>query len=230
MAGQGDVKTQADRNSEGLASSYGTPLAAMNDVPSRSCNASEDWERDVRRFDGSFCEGFVFPRPGPLEIPPENPQESPEHRRILNDFDDYLLGLFHTYGWRLLMSEEVLQRLAEWERRSPHLLKRLGEELALRSRVVRGDAPHPFDRDLYDFKEKASEELKVLLNKARTVFGSRHRRPNCSQISEWMKTEVQSQPSSFFAPYTQTYSSFVRSLRPSNSVIVIAPPGLQPER
>ena len=201
--------------SESLAPPYGTPLDAMNDVPADPAMRARIGAEMFAGLMQRFADGLSSRDLDLWKSPPKDLQGSPEHRRVLNDFDDYLLGLFHTYGWRLFMSEGVLQRLAEWEKHGPHLLKRLGEELALRSRVVKGKARHPLDdRDLYEFKEKASEELKVLFRMARTFFGSSNRRPKCLTIADWMKLEIETQPSSFRSLHASRLSlySFINTL------------------
>jgi len=73
--------------------------------------------------------------------PPERPEESREHLRLLRAFDEFLLGQFAEFGWRLLMSVGVLHRVSEWEKHAPDLLSRLGKQLELRSMVLRGSIP-----------------------------------------------------------------------------------------
>jgi hypothetical protein len=97
--------------------------------------------------------------------PPARPEESPEHLRLLRSFDDFLLRQFAEWGWRLLMSANVLHRISEWEKHDPALLGRLGKELELRSKVLRGEKCAPFGEDIDKFADPTIEEVANLLRR-----------------------------------------------------------------
>ena len=152
--------------------------------------------------------------------PPSNISTFPEHRRIVDLFDDYILGQFAEWGWRLLMSRGALQRLAEWEKHSPHLLRRLGAELELKSKTFRGEKQARLPEDIEKFADGAIEELSRLLRLQRDEFGQRAT-ARCERIAEWMKAEVEARPEEFPFLYHQRAQlhAFVAGLPRSNSTM-----------
>jgi hypothetical protein len=95
------------------------------------------------------------------------------------------------------MSAGVLQRLAEWEKHSPELLRRVGCELELRSRVFRGEKSAPLAEDIDRFADRAIPELDRLIRMQRDHFGSRTGASSCQDVAEWMKQQVQGRASEF---------------------------------
>jgi hypothetical protein len=150
--------------------------------------------------------------------PPANITAFPEHRRIVDLFDDYILHEFGEWGWRLLMSRGALQRLAEWEKHSPHLLRRLGEELELKSKILREEKQAPLPQGVEEFADAAIEELGRLLRLQRDEFGQRPT-ARCARIAEWMKAEVEKRPSEFYFlhQHRAQLHAFVESLPRRNA-------------
>jgi hypothetical protein len=122
--------------------------------------------------------------------PPARPEESPEHLRLMRAFDDFLLRQFTEWGWRLLMSAGVLHRISEWEKHDPVLLGRLGKELELRSKVLRGEKCAPFGEDIDKFADPTIEELANLLGRQRLEFGTNKKAVSCEKIAVWIRSEV----------------------------------------
>jgi hypothetical protein len=122
--------------------------------------------------------------------PPEHPEESPNHVRLLRAFDEFLLAQFAEWGWRLLMSVDVLHRVSEWEKHAPDLLSRLGKQLELRSMVLRGAKCAPFGEDIDKFADPAIEELAILLHRQREEFGRRREAVSCENIATWVRAEI----------------------------------------
>jgi len=128
--------------------------------------------------------------------PPTRPEESPEHLRLLHAFDDFLLCQFAEWGWRLLMSAEVLHRISEWEKHDPVLLERLGKELGLRSRVLRGEKCAPLGKNIHKFADPTIKELKILLQQ-QLDFGTKRKAVSCEKIALRIRSEVAAHPAKF---------------------------------
>jgi hypothetical protein len=129
--------------------------------------------------------------------PPIRPEESPEHLRLLHAFDDFLLCQFAEWGWRLLMSAEVLHRISEWEKHEPVLLERLGKELGLRSKVLRGEKCAPLGEDIDKFADPTIKELKILLRQRRLDFVSKRKAVSCEKLAAWIRSEIVAHPTKF---------------------------------
>jgi hypothetical protein len=173
------------------------PLALMTRPPAdplvREGIGNQVWAGIVLRFESTLSE-----RDKHLwHAPPADPGKSAEHMRVLHMFDDFLLSQFAEWGWRMFMSPGVIQRLTEWEKHSPAMLERLGRELALRSRVLRGEKAAPLAEDIENFADSAIEELQRLLRRQRDKFGAKTRAPSCREVSAWMKSEIESRPMEF---------------------------------
>jgi hypothetical protein len=122
--------------------------------------------------------------------PPERPEESSEHLRLLRAFDEFLLGQFAELGWRLLMSFGVLHRVSEWEKHTPDLLSRLGKQLKLRSMVLRGEKCAPFGEDIDKFADPAIKELAILLHRQRAELDRKRAAVSCENIAIWVRAEI----------------------------------------
>jgi hypothetical protein len=170
------------------------PLALMDAPPhdpiERDRIGNEIWMGIVLRFEARLSE----PEKSLLRNPPADPKQSSEYKRLVHLFDDYLLSQFADFGWKLLMSRDVLDRVAIWESERTELVERLGRELVDRSRVFRGDKSAGFGERLEDFADKAVEQLHRLLSRLRDEFGKRNVLPTCERIAAWMKLEIESDP------------------------------------
>jgi|SRR5580704_3166563 hypothetical protein len=153
----------------------------------------EVWTGLYFRFDGNLSEQERSMR----RNPPKPGEKCDEYLHLAHAFDDFLLHQFAEFGWRMLMSVEVLQRLAEWEKHSPVLLARLGEELALRSKVLRGEKSAPLGIGIEKFADAAIVELGMLLSRQREEFGPKRGVVSCEKISAWMKAEIDARPAEF---------------------------------
>jgi hypothetical protein len=132
-----------------------------------------------------------------LGKPPENPLEDREYVVALKRFDEYILDQFAMWGWRLLLSKEVVRILARWEGLRPDLLERCGQRLAVKSRTFRGEKSVPFPDDIAQFADGAIVELQSLLRRQRDEFARRGFVARCDRIAEWMKLEIEARPSDF---------------------------------
>lgn len=182
---------------EELAKQEAPPLALITSPPAdaneRDDTGRQMWTGLVLRFENGLSE---HDRELWLN-PPAEVGASPAHLRVMHAFDDFLLHQFAEFGWLLLMSVSVLKRIAEWQKHAPHLLERLGKELALMSRVSRSEKSAPLPEDIDVFADDASEELQRLLRRQREEFCSKRGVPSCAEIAVWMKSEIQSQPAQF---------------------------------
>ena len=131
-----------DRLAEQETPSLATMTKPPLDATTRDMIGRRVWEALIMRFE----DGLSASDRALWQTPPERPEKSPPHLRVMHAFDAFLLGQFAEWGWRLLMSVEVLHRISEWEKHSPALLARLGKELALNAEVLRGEKPAPFQR------------------------------------------------------------------------------------
>jgi hypothetical protein len=197
-----DIRPQEDTQLALLA-------APPDDAVLRDRMGQELWEGLILVFERRLSERDL----ALWKNPPSNISTFPEHLRILGLFDDYILDQFAEWGWRLLMSSGALQRLAEWEKHSPHLLRRLGEELELKSKIFRGEKQARLPEGIEEFADGAIEELGRLLRLQRDEFGQRAT-ARCERIAEWMKSEVEARQSEFrylFFHRAQLHA-FVRNL------------------
>ena len=182
---------------EALSKEQSAPLGLMTRPPAdpttREGIGAQVWTGILMRFEASLSERDR----GLWRNPPADVSVSPEHLRVLNGFDDFLLSQFAEWGWRLLMSSAVLQRLAEWEKHNPRMLRRLGEELELRSLVFRGEKPAPLPNDIDQFADSAIPELERLLRLQRDHYGVRAEASSCSDVAAWMRETIRSRPVEF---------------------------------
>ena len=172
------------------------PLAIMKMPPVDSADrenlGQQVWTGLCLRFESELSEQDVK-----LWRNPPQPDEkiSGDHLRLMNAFDAFLLERVRDLGWRLMMSAGFIQRLAVWEMHSPHLLKRLGNELELKSKIYRGEAKAPINLSK-QFIDGISEDLDRLLTRMRTRFGAR-RLPSCADLALAMKAEIETQAPQF---------------------------------
>jgi hypothetical protein len=193
-----DSPTHNPSATESLARGPEPPLVLMTRPPDdpilRERIGAEMWTGVCLRFESALSEQDKRL----WADPPPDPAKSPEYMRVMHMFDNFLLSQFSEWGWRLLMSRGALHRLSEWEIYSPAMLDRLESELALRSRVLRGEKSAPFAEDIVKFMDGdngdngAIAELQRLLRRQRDEFGARSRAPSCGEIAEWIKEEVKS--------------------------------------
>ena len=192
------------------------PLATMAlppaDPAKREKIGQQVWTGLCLRFESELSEqDFKL-----WQNPPED-KISGEHRRLMNAFDSFLLDRARDFGWRLMMSEGFIRRLAVWEIHSLHLLKRLGNELELKSKIFRGEKKAPTDIS-EDAVTGLCADLDRLLSRMRTKFGAQRRTPSCADIARVMKTEIESVPIEFpwlFAERGQLYQ-YVENLELRN--------------
>lgn len=149
-----------------------------------------------------------------LAKPPENPAKDRDYLMALKRFDAYILEQFAEWGWRMLMSREVVRILARWEGLDPDALETCGKKLALKSKIFRGEKAAPFSEGIEQFADGAITELQSLLRIQRDEFARRGTVARCDRIAEWMKLEIESRPADFprlhahlgqLAAYVQTY-------------------------
>jgi hypothetical protein len=152
----------------------------------------ELWVGLVMRFQQSIPErdALLF-RNAPQDV-----SNSAQHLRVLNAFDEFLLGQFAEWGWRMFLSRDIVKRMAQWEIHSPDLCRRLGEMLEVKSRVFRGERSAPFPDGIEVFADEAIQELTRLLRIQRDEFAQRSV-VSCARIAEWMKLTVEARPSEF---------------------------------
>jgi hypothetical protein len=150
------------------------------------------WVALVIRFDESLSEQdrTLWRNPPPNVLP------GSQHARLVDLFDEYLVRQFADRGLRLLMSLDVVRRLAQWEIHRPDLCARVGEMMELKSKVFRGEKSAQFPDDLDVFADKAIPELGRLLRIQRDVFAQRPI-ASCERIAEWMKLTIQERPAEF---------------------------------
>lgn len=167
------------------------PLVAITSPPAdaaqREIIGQEVWAAVLYRFEMGLTDldRVLWKNPPRTDI-----EKSPEHLRLLHAFDDFVLDQCAEWGWPMLMSVGMIQRIAEWQKHSPHLLERLGKELALRSGVLRGEKKAPLSDGIEDFAESVIPELRMLLFRQKEEFGKRHGVVSCGRIAEWMKLEI----------------------------------------
>jgi hypothetical protein len=182
---------------DGFLKQAAPPLALMTEPPSDPMEREEIgnqlWGATLKLFRDTLSENDKRL----WNSPPANISQSPEHMRILHTFDDFLLGQFAKWGWRLLMSPGALQRLAEWEKHKPALLARFGRELELKSKVFRGEKSSVFEEDIDIFADLAIDDLKRLLQRQRDEFGRRPVSPDSHRLAAWMKLEIESEPAKY---------------------------------
>jgi len=175
------------------APSLGAMTRPPEDAKERDSIGQQIWMGVVLRFEHSLSESDL----SLWQKPPTKVADSPEHLRLLRSFDNFLLDLFADWGWRMLMSVAVLHRISEWEKHSPHLLERLGRQLALRSRVLRGEKSSPFEQDMVELADKLTEELDRLLRLCREENRNRRLSISCQEIAEWMDATIRKRPLEF---------------------------------
>jgi len=80
-----------------------------------------------------------------MDSAPANWLDMPKYRTLLARFDDFILREMRLLGWRLLLTDIVLGRIAAWSHAEPHgrmLLESMGRELSLF--VVSKEGRKPF--------------------------------------------------------------------------------------
>lgn len=173
------------------------PLVLLTKPPvhivQREIIGNEIWAGILARFEATLCE-----KDRTLwHNPPERVEKSPQHLRLMHAFDDFVLHQFAEWGWRLLMSVQVVHRISEWEKHHPELLERLGKEMALKARVLRGEKAAPFAEGIEQFADGAIAELTRLLHRQKEEFRSLRRRVRCEAIADWMQSEINARPAIF---------------------------------
>lgn len=181
---------------EEFAKEASPPLPLMARPPmdpmTREVVSNQIWTGILRRF-----EGRLSPRDKKLwQSPPADPGRSPEHLRVMHMFDDFLLTQIGEQGPKLLMCVGTQQRLFEWRKHSPELLKRLGGELEHESLVFLGKEQARLPGDIDEFADKVIPELDLLLRLQRDHFGP-STGAECREIAAWMKQKIQSRPLDF---------------------------------
>ncbi len=120
------------------------------------------------------------------------------YEQALRRFDEFILKQFAEWGWRMLLSKEIVRMLARWEAQCPERLEQLGAALALKSKVYRAEKSAPFPDDIDKFADATIVELKSLFRKQRYEFQrARAVKPRCDRIAEWIKGEVEALPSEY---------------------------------
>lgn len=152
----------------------------------------ELWSGLVVRFQESIPPGDALL----FRNPPRDVSNSAGHMRVLNAFDEFLLGQFAEWGFRMFLSRDVIRRVAQWEMHSPDLCRRMGEMLETKSLVFRGEKSAPFPQGIEKFADGATEELSRLLRLQRDEFAQRSI-VRCERIAEWMKLTVEARSSEF---------------------------------
>lgn len=173
-------------------------LVTMESVPidpfSREQIGSQMWDAILFQFKLSLDEEDRRAWDNP---PPHGRVErSPKHLQLLKCFDLFLLDKVSEWGFPLLFSARVLQRIADWQRDDPELLERFGEMLVLKSRIMRGEAKASLRR-IAEFENFAVPELELLLALTKKEFGERHGAPNCARMAAWMRVLIESRPQQF---------------------------------
>jgi len=114
--------------------------------------------------------------------------------------DALILKQAETFGWRLLFSEMVLRRFAEWEilHDGPELFERFGKACARSVRRSQKKEPRPIDDpDLRHSKFVAVAELRLLLKNLRNEFSTARTTPTTAVISERFAATVTAEPDTF---------------------------------
>lgn len=201
-----------------IASAETPSLAAMTRPPADAAERERIGREIWTAFRFMFESGLSQRDTLLWHNPPSDVSQSPEHVRLLHAFDDFVLSQFAVWGWRLLMSAEVLQRVSEWEKHDPALLERLGKEMAVRSRVLRGEKSAPLGDGVEAFADGAIEELTRLLRRQREQFRADRRGVACEEIADWMRAEIAARPSEFplLRANLEQLHGFVHTLPRSN--------------
>jgi hypothetical protein len=128
--------------------------------------------------------------------------ELPKYIEMLERFDDFVLTEIRIFGWRLLLSDLVLGRVAAWSSGSDpkgrRKLRRLGEELDLYLGIQLGQEKFPItDPGLYRLRVEAVRELDSLLKLSRAHFSSRYGWPSPAEMLSWIEKKIKSEHASF---------------------------------
>jgi hypothetical protein len=129
--------------------------------------------------------------------PPANISPNSQYARLIDKFDEYLVRECETkWGWRLLMSRDMLRRHAQWEMQKPELFEKMGHAMMTHARIVRGEEAAPLAEGVDLYADDAIEEMGRLLQLCRNEFLSR---PvvRCERIAAFMKLTVDSRRSEF---------------------------------
>jgi hypothetical protein len=132
-----------------------------------------------------------------LNTAPANGMATRQYLYALGQFHEFILEQFAQWGWRMLLSRDVLRILAQWESLNPQALERLGKAFARKSRTFRGETSANFPKGIEVFADEAIVELKRLL---RVIRNESHRRGppmRCDRIAEMMKAEIESKLEDF---------------------------------
>ena len=114
--------------------------------------------------------------------------------QICKRMDNFIFEQARTLGWRLFLCEVVLDRISEWwqgENDGPELLAKLGKELSLGAKVIRGKARFPLNNPgIYQFKKDITDEVRRLLRHLKVLsFGSNHP-PALNELQGCIKQEM----------------------------------------
>jgi hypothetical protein len=154
---------------------------------------------------------------------PEDWNARQEYVSILNRFDDFLLTEVQKLGWRILLSDMALERLAAWTHTEPNgraLLERLGKELSLYAGIMRREEKFPLGPELCVFETAAKSELRSLLSLTKKNFAVRHREATYVEVISWMETQVEQKGDSFHELHNHhaEFFGFLKSLSASENV------------
>ena len=130
-----------------------------------------------------------------MENAPSNWSDLPNYRVLLAKFDDFILREMRLFGWRLLLIEGVLERIAMWSHVEPGgrlLLESMGKELSLFVGIQRGEERYPLDDSLlYSYRTKVIAELKSLLSISKMHFAQECRPPPDAQIIDHFRVTIE---------------------------------------
>jgi hypothetical protein len=136
-----------------------------------------------------------------MDSAPANWLDMPKYRTLLARFDDFILREMRLLGWRLLLTDIVLGRIAAWSHAEPRgrmLLESMGRELSLFVGIQRGKETFPLDDPLlYEHRKSMLQELKGLFSISKTFIRQKHRPPSDEQIVEHFRSTIERERKSF---------------------------------
>lgn len=132
--------------------------------------------------------------------------------RIFDALDDVIFSQARTLGSKLLLCDAVLRRLIKWDSLSngPELWKRLGQEMAMHIRVVRGEAKLPLEDRMRAFRVDLKREHSLL---RRWIRSQRQTSMDTDELVALTRHYTEENPDSFRrlrANWT-LFESFVRN-------------------
>jgi len=114
---------------------------------------------------------------------------------LVEKFDEIILKEARVLGWRVLLSRPVQHRVAQWGeivRNGPDLNKRLGDALALYSRVIHGKAKLPIDDWHWpNTKTTALAEIRALLTQYKSEFAGHNAWPTAKEARAWFRQKIE---------------------------------------